>query len=71
MFQKYVTKEDKKITMITSVNIYCKDTNETGALKKIIKETHTVCKYANMARDFVNENSNEKRPINGLGHSNF
>lgn len=60
VFQKYVTKEDKKITMITSVNIYCKDTNETGALKKIIKETQTVCKYVNIVRDFVNENSNEK-----------
>lgn len=61
-FQKYITDEDKKKTPILSLNIYCNGIKEEGInqLKQVIVESQTICKYVNLTRDMVNENSSQK-----------
>lgn len=61
-FQKYITDDEKKSAPISSLNIYCNGLNEKeiGQLKQTINESKIICKYVNLTRDLVNENSSQK-----------
>lgn len=60
VFQKYINNKDRQIIPITSLKIYCKGIKKSTELSKVVKETQTICKYTNVTRDLVNENSNQK-----------
>ncbi len=60
VYQKYITKEDRKTLPIKSLKIYCGSQGKPDQLKKAVSEAQALCKYANYSRDLVNENSNQK-----------
>lgn len=60
LFQKYITKEDAKGSLIDSFTIYYNKLTEINQIKHIINETQSICKYVRFARDLVNENSSQK-----------
>ncbi|MGR3177567.1 MAG: leucyl aminopeptidase [Candidatus Anammoxibacter sp.] len=58
-FQKYISAKERKVTLIDSLVIYHNKLTKVDQLKRIIAETQTICKYTKMARDLVNENSDQ------------
>lgn len=59
-FQKYINDKERKVNPITDLTIYHDKTKKPEKFTKTINEACTLCKYTNIARDLVNENSNRK-----------
>ena len=58
-FQKYISAKERKVSLVESLVIYYTKLTKVDQIKHTIDETQTICKYTKMARDLVNENSDQ------------